>query len=657
MIELEQNRQQILNTKQSQQQEIFTLQKCLDIVKNIISEEDSATKLESWQIFRELQLVSTKFTDYIQTESTFDSQQKLLQERKVTIESDYQTKTKSYKEAAEKERESESLKTDLDALLAKAPAVNWYEPEVINLLARLQPYINAARSAQELTKTVSVVREIATEFGLKVPEHGLFGLAGWLHNAISAQLPSIRTALSYANDAATAMANVDSAAQTLMENRNLIAQLQEESPKITEERTRLSKKLNNLHLCQSEISLATNEIQEWSDTAYLRLYETINRCFQQERSLTEDLLQLPLHLVARVNTNETNHTPWESSLSFGNNKLHKLINQYREWKEVSRIAHSIYLMLEEARNLVNVKIPSFHNKVTDKFFDVIAQKINPLNPLHGIEKLQILTKKTLIDVKKQPGIWGWSIEVLSGQSRRELLALKLRAIAKQCNVILTRTKPQALEPILKRITDEAIEGIITSSHQFLDRTKVEIDREIQQIQARLNELENYELQISKQISTAQELVEKTRDEGKHNISQVSTLLKQMTELPILPKPLGSLAEQHLQPSDIRRLAPDFLGQVNYYQNRFSELEVLIAKLDPFTVLSNINDLIAVDLDSCRKITETLSQQIKTYQHQLQEIDVQLQQNVENLQTQRYQVKTEIEGLLERLPELTSKYFK
>ena len=38
-----------------------------------------------------------------------------------------------------------------------------------------------------------------------------------------------------------------------------------------------------------------------------------------------------------------------------------------------------------------------------------------------------LTQKTLLEVKKTPGIWGRSLEFISGQSRRELLGIKLRS--------------------------------------------------------------------------------------------------------------------------------------------------------------------------------------------------------------------------------------
>ena len=70
---------------------------------------------------------------------------------------------------------------------------------------------------------------------------------------------------------------------------------------------------------------------------------------------------------------------------------------------------------------------------------------------------------------------------------------------------------------------------MTISQQLLDRNKAKIDTEIQQIQVGLNELKNDELRISRQISTAQESVEKARNEGKHKFSQVLTLLTRMNE--------------------------------------------------------------------------------------------------------------------------------
>ncbi|NJK56587.1 MAG: hypothetical protein HC939_11585 [Pleurocapsa sp. SU_5_0] len=291
--ELKQEQQQISNTIQNHQQQITTLQECSDLFQNIISELNLSIKPYFLQVFGESQSLSVRFADYVETESKVNSQQKLLEESKVTIELDYQAQTKKYKEAEEKEREIEFLKTDLDALQTKAPAVNWYEPEVINLLARLQPYINKETSAQELTKNVAVTREIAIEFGILPPEHQLFGMAGWLHKAVSPQLSLIRTALSYAQDTASAMVKVDSAVQALMKNKNFIAQLESEKSKITKKRTEFQKELNSLNLQKCKIELAIADLQKWSGTAYSNLYEAINRCFQQQQSLTEHSLQLP----------------------------------------------------------------------------------------------------------------------------------------------------------------------------------------------------------------------------------------------------------------------------------------------------------------------------------------------------------------------------
>jgi hypothetical protein len=646
--ELKQEQQQISNTIQNHQQQITSLQECSDVVQNIISELNLSIKPHSLQVFGESQSLSVRFADYVQTESKVDSQQKLLQERKVTIESDYQANKETYKEAEQKEREIAFLKTDLEVLLAKVPGGNWYETNVINLLARLQPYEET--SARELKKNVSVASAIAIEFGILPPEYEAFGLAGWLHNTIPAQLPLIHTALSYAQDAASAMVEVNSAAQTLMENKNLIAQLQSEKPKIIEKRTEFQKELNSLNLQKSKIELAINDLQKWSGTAYLQLYEAIEGCFQQKQSLTEYSLQLPFHLIESVNVDRANSKPWESYLRSGNNKLSKLIAQYREWEEVSRIAHSIYSMLKKARNLINVNTPSISNNVAHKFCEVIGQKLNSSNPLQAIEKLQNLTEKTLIEIENPPGIWNRSLQFISGQSRHELLEIKLQAIAKQCNTIIRTNKPNELEPIFKQIAHETINGIFNSSQQFLDRINGEIDQRIQQIQVRLNEIEDHELGISRQIAAAQELVEKVRNEGKNKFNQVSTLLRQINELPVLPKPLRSIGEQDLQPSGIRRLAPQFLGQVNYYQNRFDHLEALIPQLNPFKVLSNINSLITDNLNSCRENIESLSQEIKNARHQLNKINIQLEQNLENLKAQRSQVKFEIKELLDQLVE-------
>lgn len=647
---LKQEQQKISDSIRNRQQQITTLHECSNVVHNIVSELDSSIKLHLLQIFRELQPGSGKFANYVQIESSFDSEQKLLEERKVTIESDYQAKKENYKEAKQTEGEIESLKTDLEDLLEKVPGVNWYEPNVINLLARLQPYIDKEKSARGLTENIlNEIREIAIEFGIFRPEYQLLGLVG-LHNGISTQLPSIQTALSLAQDAASTMAKVDSVEQTSTENENLIAQLQSEKLKIPQKRIEFQKELNRLNLQKSNIDLAINDLHEWSGTAYLKLHEAFERCFQQQQSLTEYSLQLPFSFIEIVNTERANSKPWETCLRSGNNKLNKLIAQCHEWEEVLKIFRLIDSMIQEGKNLVNVNTQTLSSNTVDEFFDAIAEEINSLNPLRAIKKLQNRTQTTLVQIQQKLGTWNQHWQFINYQQRRVLLRAELRAIAWHCNAIVKQNKPKELESILRQITNEIINSVFNKSQQFLARTNTEIDRKIKEIPAGLNELENDELRISRQISTAQESVEKARNERQYNFTQVSILLRQVKESPILPEPLHSIAEQNLQLSDIRRLAPQFLEQINYYQYRFNQLEVLLPKINPFSVLSNVNYLITVNLDNRRKNTESLSQDIENDASKIQDIDVRLQQNLENLKAQRSRVKIEIEELLDQLAE-------
>ncbi|MBE9044781.1 AAA family ATPase [Pleurocapsales cyanobacterium LEGE 10410] len=469
---LNEEQQKISDAIGDRQRQITTLHECSNIVHNLVSELDSAIKLHSLQLFGELQPLSVKFTDYIRTESTFDSQQKLLEERKVSIESDYQAKTESHKEAEQIEREIESLKTDLEAILAKVPGVNWNEPSVITLLARLQPYVDKETSARGLTENAfNEIREIAIEFGILPPEDRLLGLVG-LHNGISTQLPSIQTALSLAQDAASAMSEVDFAAQTLLENKNLIAQLQEEKPKITEKRTEFQKELNSLNFQKSKIDVATADLQKWSGTAYLNLYEAIEQCFKRKQNLTEYSLQLPLHLVESVNSNRPNDSrPWETCLRSGNNKLSKLIARYREWDKVLKIFRSIDSMIQEGKRLVNVNPQTLHDNTVCQFSKAIAKEINSSSPLQAIKKIRSRIETTLIQIKQKLGTWNQHFQFINYQQRRVLLRAELRAIANHCNSIISKNKPRKIQQILEQITNEIIEDVFMCSQQFLKKNK------------------------------------------------------------------------------------------------------------------------------------------------------------------------------------------
>ena len=646
LTELEKNKQEILN-----------FQKCLDFVENKVANLDSSVKIRSLEIFRELQTVSVIFADYVEAESIFYPTKKILQERRLAIDSDYQANIKSYKEAKDKERKTKFLKNDLDALLTKSPTVNWHKPEVINLLASLQQYINVdinvEDSAKRLEASVSVVNEIATEFGLNSPKHGLFGLAGWLQNVISAQLPLIRTSLSYANDAAIAMTDFNSATQTLIKNKNLITHLQEQSPKIVKERARLSEQLDKLKLRQSEIISAKNEIQEWSGTAYLKFHQVIQRCFEQEQNLTENLLQLlPRLIVMKIDNRKDIYLSWESSLRFGNTKLNYLINEHREGKEINKIAQSIDAMLEEAVILLNLDFRAFNDYVVTHPDNFIDYEVITSTLLQKIRILKDQTRETLREASKPPSFLDLGVEIFMGQSRKQShqqrFELKFKKISKKCKEIVNSVQVKDIELISRQITEERIRGIVTSSEYFLNLTNAEINKEIQQIQSQLNELHNQEIQISQQISAAQNSTEKLRSEGKQKLNQISALLERLTELSIVPQSLRGLAAQNLKPSDINRISSQFSEQVNYYQSRLNKLEVLMPLVNPFTVLSNINSLITVDLDNCTELTKITYKQIQNSQNQLDEIDTQLQEHIQNLNTKRSQIKLEIAGLIHQL---------
>ena len=111
------------------------------------------------------------------------------------------------------------------------------------------------------------------------------------------------TALSLTQDAASAMSEVDSAALALIKNKNLVAQLQEEKSKIPQKQIEFQRELNSLNIQKSKIDIAISDLQKWSGTAYLNLYEAIERCFQQKQNLTEYSLQLPFSLVENVDVN------------------------------------------------------------------------------------------------------------------------------------------------------------------------------------------------------------------------------------------------------------------------------------------------------------------------------------------------------------------
>ena len=565
--------------------------------------------------FSRLLTSSARFTAYLKAEEAFEKQQSLLRESKAKLESASKVQASDCTKAVERQNQAESLKAELEELLKLAPAVDWDDPAVVDLLKCLQPYAIGDSTVRSFIDRVKEAIALAAELGFKDrPARGAFGLSAWLRDSV---VPELKRAIAQVHETVTALTEAESTAQTYTQNSDsLIISLQENYQQILVSQDSLQQKISNLQNRQAEISLAMNEIEEWHSITDSQVYNSLKKCLQERRNFTNELLSLPAKLF--VLAKEASPLPWQQSLAQCQVRVNELIDIYREYDNVHKIARELEERLPRQQSLdENVVCLA-----TD------ALEISSLDSQQALRKLEQLADLALAQ-DHQPTI---------------------EAIRRQVNAI-KRQLPPHFEPTLRQVTAEVINGIITSARQWLNQLSTETDREQQILESELDELQNLVTEQQIQISTTQTQLERVCSEADIKLKRATSLLQELAPLPQIPHQLQSFITQYLsEPSHILDQIPQFLAQVDSCKSCAEQLETLIESLAPFDILSIVQNIIIIHLSSLQTETEGFQKQLEDSQTQLQEIEEQLQQQKpsENLVIERTWWQSTWEAIPERL---------
>ncbi len=534
-------------------------------------EKSLSQRRDNVRVFRQLLTSLERFTAYLKAEEAFQREQQLLHNRRKTLESACTAQTSAHAEASEGLREVESLNAKLEDLLKSAPAVNWQEPAVVNLLARLQPHATGEKLVRSFIHNVKEAIALATELGQVVPPGcGAFGLTAWLRDTVASWVSETQTAIAYANDAACALKAAELAAQTCTQNSDDLVRLQETHLQAIANQQSLPPKIENLRSRQPEISPAMISLEDWLSTANSQVYETLKKCLQGRKNFTDDLISLPSNLLNLAL--EASPVPWQQSLDQCQVKVNELIDKYREYDKFHKLAWQLEQLLPLQR-LNEAEV----SRATD------ALRIHDLDFVQALLRLEQLAYYALEQVN-QP-----TLEAI----RRQVVALRRKA------------QPSYFEPALKQIVAELVNGIATSARQCL-----------KQLQAQTVETPHREaeLKFKKAIALLQELAHLPQTPDK-----LQVLVKQYLH----------------NTSNILAQIPQFSATVGFWKSRTEQLEALILSLDPFAVLSTIKDLLTVRLSKLQEETESSKRQLTDTQTQLREIESQLQQKpLESLANER-----------------------
>ncbi|QFS48074.1 AAA domain-containing protein [Nostoc sphaeroides] len=551
-------------------------------------EKNLAQRLDNVKVLQQLLAASQRFTVYLKVEEVFTGKQNLLQTRKANLESACTTQINEYNKAASQLAEVESLKTALEELLNQAPSVDWQDPALLNLWAGLNKYTSTDASLRNFAANLRLAINLASELGMVKPNYGLFGLAGWLQKTVASWIAEVRTALAYASDIAMAMTEAELAAQTYTQNSESLARLKSNHQQLLANQQNLHQRIRDLHNRESEVSLAINDLDIWVSTANLNIANVLTQCLQNRQDFTVDLISLPSGL--RSITIADQYLPCQQSIDQCQLKVNELIQNYCQWDRVCSRVTEIRDLLVRGRNILG-------NRSINEAAICQVSVINALDPVESLIKLKQLAQNSIDEIEKPLGVWGRIIEwilafavnqpsldsiaqKLRPYSRRYGAAVTLEAIRRQAQIIRQRVQPVESESAISQITDEVVNGIVTSARTWLKQLEAETEIEQNQLEVQLNEQMRLATNEQREISANQEQLETYHSESDFKFQRAIALLQELSYFPHLPNELKLLVQEYFDnTSNILTKIPQLRAKIRNWQNRTNQLDTLISLED------------------------------------------------------------------------------
>ncbi|MBW4574155.1 MAG: AAA family ATPase [Aphanothece sp. CMT-3BRIN-NPC111] len=610
------------------------------VISTWLKNTSSDCKNRLWQqretvgIFYKLLESLERFTAYLAVEETFKHEQKRLQEHKALLEFNYQAKVKSRNLAATKQNQVKSLLAALENLFTCEPSVNWCEPEVIDLLSRLQSYTDRDKAVQSLATNVCATLNLLAEFALVPPELRALGVAGWLQSNLPSILAEAQIVLAHARNAAIVMAEAESSYHIFQEHSTLLATVEEKYRQCLAIQKSQQQEIANLQNTKSKISLVKIGFAQWSCTAKDSVYIVLKKCLQKRHFFADDLIKLPLGLQEIVTTN--NILIWHQHFTQCQININQLVTQYRQRDRAKAITRNIESLISpELNKLPPKKAPS--EKVVVQTTERL--KIKTL----AIEELQSLAEEKLQIIAKPLSFWDKFVEFilaivaelkLSQPSPRSSALATLEAIRITARRIRHNSQNDDIDLVARANTKELVEVLINQIPDWLNQEQTKIENSIKSLQ-QVNEQIKLVADLQTQISAVQELVETSRNNKAQKVTRAIELLQKLTRLKLIPAKLRNLVEQCLQtPTQSLNQSSQLLNQVYEWESSINEIERLIPSINPFTILSNIKNLIRVDLATQKDAIQCTIREITDLQNQLYTIDTQLKQKQDDLMIER-----------------------
>ncbi|MEC4811758.1 MAG: AAA domain-containing protein [Scytonema sp. PMC 1069.18] len=565
-------------------------------------------KQENIKVLQSLLKPVQRFAKYLKIEEKFQKVYTEFHKERSDLEENYKKEETIYQQTLTSKSEVESLRAGLENLLKTAPHINWEAREVVDFLPRLKAYTEGNSEVESFVANVRTALLQSTKLGFVRPKRGAFGLAVWLQETVGTGIAAFKTISGDLKDAEQGMSEVAATIYVLQQNSEILNQLQTDYQQNLNQQQSLSAKLKEVENRKLEIEFVVTAMKEWKTTAIARIYKIVSDCRQTGTLLTDELLQLPagLWMIAR-------------SLNL------PLVSTHYKVNRIDYVPNWVQL-----NNALSYEIEGeFVNRrgKQQRFSEFLYHTLNQI-PL----VLSANRRVQWQEVAKQ-----FTNYVNLTKTQRQALIRNTQQFLKQMQQEYGNSwEPQNVESTLNCIARELLENTLTNARECVLPIKIETETQLQYLQRQLKELQKSASIQQQQISAATNQVEVAQQGMNVKQSRVTNLLQKIAQQDNLPKKPRLLIEEYLaNPSLIWEKTQEFSTQVQFWETRTSQLENLIASLEPFSVLQIIQNCLEQQLIRLEAEHENAKHQLAEFQIKRSQLENQTEpQPPQNLLNER-----------------------
>ncbi|MGD1698768.1 AAA domain-containing protein [Dapis sp. BLCC M229] len=589
--------------KVQEEGEAFLEERVIDTwLKNTANDCENSLheRLQRVEILWDLSIESEKFNAYLELEEIWASQQKELSDRRTILEASREVLEGEVLQLETDRKELDFLVLGLDSLLNSASNVNWEDEEVKDFLPRLQPYCQEEKSVKDLVENVGLGRNIARDIGWEIPELGAFGLAAWFQENLAVSLPEFQTGLALAKKAVMAMSESEKLLQIYQQSHSQFEQLKKDIQEQEIISENLQKKLEELEKEKSQIDLVVGEVGVWiKKVGKERIFEELKKCWDSGEAFQLDLIGLPESLMKLASREKLQLLP----------DYAQPINNLPDWERLEKALNA-----ESSRNFKNIQGREYR---FDEFLQITLSQPPIVLSERDYQNWQEFAKAFAMYPQ------------LSQQQRQNLVAKSQQFFQENQQKYSLAWEPDNMSNTLTELIDKIFNKILHNSREFLLPMKQENLKKILKNQEQLEEnsqlLESYKQEL--------EIVEKKGKDSHQKLEQkyqefLQTLPEINRQVEVNPE-IGNLAKQYLewQPLEVLNDQSNFLEKVNSWENNLKQLEKIPTRLEPFTVLAEIQNIFQDKLNTIQEKADRFQEQLQSCQTEINQIKTALEKTV------------------------------